>query len=459
MKNKYFILLAVAFGVMLAPHFSFADGITVTPTSTLSGVPANEVIVSVVNTYNGSEDLYLFNSAGNNISGNSQYLLGAGVGPTSTPQSTSWAVLGFPTGLANATYTIAAVYSNSLGEHDGACGLGQTLSNCLANGSSPAPFTTTVSTNPAGTVYPSNIFFAYPTDGTSTVNFDNFQLGATDLPSASDIYTTRITENICSAASTSTGCVPPIYSNSGLNSYSSIQSTGIQVPFVTSFDSQNNDNVNALAQLMDLTTGQTIATDDIDFTLTSIPNSGVSTSTAAQGGITIITKSTGNGTFTTATTTGNQAVVTALLNGVTAYPTNSCPAPTNAVFGFFTGADAYYAGCAMTVLLFVPNQTTNNLMQSDLTSVEAVPPFSWFFTTNNAIMTAANASSSITPDNGVAYTIMTGINGATSSLTILPADLTSNSFLSDGKLLDDYYNFVLTALILVGIIITYKIIL
>ena len=68
-------------------------------------------------------------------------------------------------------------------------------------------------------------------------------------------------------------------------------------------------------------------------------------------------------------------------------------------------------------------------------------------------------STSFTPDNGVSFVIYPGINGATSSMTLLPAKLTSNGFLADGRLVDDYYNLILTFIICIAIIMVYKIVL
>lgn len=142
------------------------------------------------------------------------------------------------------------------------------------------------------------------------------------------------------------------------------------------------------------------------------------------------------------------------------------------------GGGIAYGFCETLNFLFVPNATTNGILAGDLNILETAPPFSWFFQTNNQIANDANTTiapapgggityiiggnasgTQVTPNNGVAFTIFTGITGATNSLTLLPADLTTNSFLANGRLVDDYYNLILTALIVVAIILIYKVIL
>ena len=149
---------------------------------------------------------------------------------------------------------------------------------------------------------------------------------------------------------------------------------------------------------------------------------------------------------------------------------NACTPPAD-----FTdiGGGIAYGFCTTLNYLFVPNAGTNGIIGGDMTILETVPPFSWFFAENAALAGVAagpggsatyfiggnTSSTSFTPDNGVSFVIYPGINGATSSMTLLPADLTSNGFLADGRLVDDYYNLILTFIICIAIIMVYKIVL
>jgi len=121
------------------------------------------------------------------------------------------------------------------------------------------------------------------------------------------------------------------------------------------------------------------------------------------------------------------------------------------------GGGIAYGFCSTINFLFVPNATTQGILAGDMNSLQSVPPFSWFFATNNYIIQGAGANNQTTPDNGVSFQYYTGINMATSTVTLLPANLTSNSFLSDGRLVDDYYNLILTFCIVFAIIMVYKI--
>lgn len=137
------------------------------------------------------------------------------------------------------------------------------------------------------------------------------------------------------------------------------------------------------------------------------------------------------------------------------------------------GGGIAFGFCTTLNYLFVPNASTNGIISGDMTILETVPPFSWFFAENAALAGVAagpggsatyfiggnTSSTSFTPDNGVSFVIYPGINGATSSMTLLPADLTSNGFLADGRLVDDYYNLILTFIICIAIIMVYKIVL
>ncbi len=123
----------------------------------------------------------------------------------------------------------------------------------------------------------------------------------------------------------------------------------------------------------------------------------------------------------------------------------------------------------------MPGDGAKAILQNDQNILESVPPFSWFFQTNAEIAAIANGDTSYitpggaavyhinpavssTPSNGVAMTIMTGINGATSTFTLLPAN-PMTGFLADGRLIDDWYNLILTAFVCIVIIMMYKIIL
>lgn len=140
------------------------------------------------------------------------------------------------------------------------------------------------------------------------------------------------------------------------------------------------------------------------------------------------------------------------------------------------GGGIAYGFCTAVNYLFVANSSTQNIINGDMGILEGVPPFSWFFRTNAEIAALANGDTSYvtpggsavytinpntttTPNNGVAFTILTGLGTATNTFTLLPANLTSNSFLSDGRLVDDYYNLILTFMIALAIIAVYKIIL
>ncbi len=129
----------------------------------------------------------------------------------------------------------------------------------------------------------------------------------------------------------------------------------------------------------------------------------------------------------------------------------ACPSPSGPTD---IGGGIYYGVCETLNFLFVPNATTNGILAGDLNALQQSPPFSWFFMTNNTIYQAtANGSASSTP---LAFTIYTGINGATTTMTLMPADPTTNSFLSNGILIDDWYNFLLTLCVIVVIIMLYK---
>jgi hypothetical protein len=154
----------------------------------------------------------------------------------------------------------------------------------------------------------------------------------------------------------------------------------------------------------------------------------------------------------------------------------ACTAPDDGLFSFFTGADLLYASCETLNWLFVPNASTQAILTNDQDILEGVPPFSWFFQTNAEIQAVANGDTSYvtpggsavytvnpnvstTPNNGIGFTIFTGINGATNTITLLPANPLSNTFLADGRLIDDWYNLVLTFCVIFVIIMLYKIIL
>jgi hypothetical protein len=138
------------------------------------------------------------------------------------------------------------------------------------------------------------------------------------------------------------------------------------------------------------------------------------------------------------------------------------------------GGGIAYGFCSTINFLFVPNDSTNGIISGDMAVLETVPPFSWFFQENAALAGVSAGpggsatyliggggatSTTHTPNNGVSFEIYTGLGNSTTSMTILPADLTTNSFLSDGKLVDDYYNLVLTFVICLAIIAVYNIIL
>ena len=153
----------------------------------------------------------------------------------------------------------------------------------------------------------------------------------------------------------------------------------------------------------------------------------------------------------------------------------ACVAPDDGAFSFFTGADLLYAGCETLNWLFVPNSATQGIISSDMNTLETVPPFSWFFQTNAEIAAVANGDTSyVTPGGSAVYTINPNTSttpnnglsfqqplfgGGTTTVNLMPANLTTNTFLVDGVFVDDWYNFVLTFFIFLFIIMMYKLIL
>ncbi len=138
---------------------------------------------------------------------------------------------------------------------------------------------------------------------------------------------------------------------------------------------------------------------------------------------------------------------------------NKCTAPQNGIFSFFTGEDLAYGFCQTINWLFVPNDTTKGILAGDMNALQAVPPFSWFFATNNAIMAGTQDSAHLTPNLGITYEIAGSSVIATSSVTILPADIASMD-VAGGKwseFINVWFNFVLTALIIMCIIMLYKV--
>jgi hypothetical protein len=293
----------------------------------------------------------------------------------------------------------------------------------------------------------STLMFNYPGNGSSTGLFSPYQLSLSN-PVSSTLYTIRVGSTICT--SFGIGCAPTFFANNGLVSGGQIAAQGIQVPFSPNSDYQNNVAVNSVATAFDQL-GNIVATTSINWTLLSIPSSSPS-STLSSGGVFIITSSTGNGTFTTATTTGNAAVLTQYnTTSTAATASDSCPPPSNAVFGFFTGQDEYYAFCSTLNLLFVPGPIADSEITGSVSSLETVPPYSWFFQVNTAVQAAAANTSSTSP--GISFTWKPGFNIATTTLTVLRADPTSDPNLTE---ITPYSPYSLIALIwnafLVGVI-------
>jgi hypothetical protein len=138
---------------------------------------------------------------------------------------------------------------------------------------------------------------------------------------------------------------------------------------------------------------------------------------------------------------------------------NKCTAPSNGIFSFFTGEDLAYGFCVTINWLFVPNDTTKGILAGDMNALQVVPPFSWFFMTNNAILSGVQNGAHLTPNLGITYEIAGSSVIPTSSLTILPADLASMD-VAGGKwseFMNVWFNFVLTALIILCIIMLYKV--
>jgi hypothetical protein len=123
---------------------AFASSISASPNPVTTG---SESTVTLTYTTAGfTAYFYLFDPAGNNISGNSN---------ASHPTSPiSWTTAGFGTSLTPGAYT-AGFYDNAnntftQAQIDGACGVGTTLSGCIAT-TQYIHTTTTISAAPAAT--------------------------------------------------------------------------------------------------------------------------------------------------------------------------------------------------------------------------------------------------------------------------------------------------------------------
>lgn len=124
------------------------------------------------------------------------------------------------------------------------------------------------------------------------------------------------------------------------------------------------------------------------------------------------------------------------------------------------GGGLSYAFCSTINWLFVPNDTTQGILAGDMNALQTVPPFSWFFATNQAIMSAATNVDHLTPNLGVTYEVAGSSVIATTSVTIIPADMASIAFAGNSKwaeFMNVWFNFVLTAMIVLCIIMLYKI--
>lgn len=153
---------------------------------------------------------------------------------------------------------------------------------------------------------------------------------------------------------------------------------------------------------------------------------------------------------------------------------SACVYPSSSDWVDAIGGGIEWGFCKTINFLFVPNETTKSIIAGDMAALQGVPPFQWFFATNDAIEAAANnpvvfgpdgsatyiingQSVSSTPNRGVAFTIYSDIHGDTTTLTAMPADLTTNPTI--GPFMVVWYNFILTLCVIVAVIALYKLVL
>lgn len=126
------------------------------------------------------------------------------------------------------------------------------------------------------------------------------------------------------------------------------------------------------------------------------------------------------------------------------------------------GGGLSYAFCSTINFLFVPGAVGLDQISSTVSSLEGVPPYSWFFQVNNQIVSSASSTPTST---GLAFTdVPTGF-GHSSTITILKADpstdinLTRITKYGPQSLLSLIWNAFLVGVIILIVVAFYKLVL
>lgn len=440
------IIAAFVFCLLILPHVSFAASVSPASSTSWAAFDLNT-------TWSWASSVYLFGPDGLNLET---------PGKMSINGTQALTAYGFSTYSIPGTYTVLEAFGSYT------CTVGEPYLTCLAAASAASGGFTSSGTFTLVSPTcddPVTVGLTLPTPSSTITNdFPNWQISTPGLLEGCN-YSLQI------------DYVPQIGSLTGGEDRTIINTSPTSNPSSTTISKSKNlwtyynattTQINYSLQLLDTASGVTIASEIGDFFLRFSSTSSPLTAppgfdpTKQCGGVCTGFGTIGGGSIATVTST-------------IATTGNACVPPSD-----FTdiGGGIAYGFCTTINYLFVPNAATTAILQNDMNTLQTVPPFSWFFLTNAEIAAVANGDTSyitpggnavytvnpdrnITPNNGVSYTIFTGINGATSSMTLFPADLTTNSFLgtNSGRLVDDYYNIVLTFCIVFAIIMLYKIIL
>lgn len=115
-----------------------------------------------------------------------------------------------------------------------------------------------------------------------------------------------------------------------------------------------------------------------------------------------------------------QSVTSSVAGLYNSSSTQDCPPPAD--WTDF-GGGLYYATCRTMNYLFTPGPFTTDIVSSTIASIEAVPPYSWFFQVNNTVLAAASSTPTSSP--GLSVAVPFGFGKPTTTLTLLAPDPTT----------------------------------